>query len=167
VDGFLIPFSIMWGAFVIFWEVSVIAGGAPPFFAIWGVPFVLIGLYLMFGRFWVDARQRAATVYGVTTERVIIVSGVFARRVKSLSIDTLTDVSLTERADAGGAITFGSIPFMHWWYVGAGWPAFGPQTVPTFELAEGAREVYEIIRMAQRASKRRFEADAAPHERGM
>jgi hypothetical protein len=156
-DAFVIPFSIMWGGFAIFWEATVIATGAPFFFAVWGVPFVLAGLYIMVGRFWVDARQRTATVYGVTSERAVIVSGVFARGVKSLSIDTLTDVSLAERAGGAGTITFGSVPYMHWWYAGVGLPGFGQQAVPSFDLPDGARSVYEIVRGAQRAAKRHAE----------
>jgi hypothetical protein len=132
-----------------------LAGGAPFFFALWSIPFVLVGLYIMLGRFWVDARQRAATVYGVTSERAVIVSGVLSRGVKSLSIDTLTNLSLAERSGGGGTITFGSVPFMHGWYAGTGWPGFGQQAVPSFDLTDGAREVYEIIRGAQRASKQR------------
>ena len=92
----------------------MIASGAPLFMALWGVPFVLVGLYIMAGRFWVDAGQRAATVYAVTSERVVIVSGVVSRRVKSLSVDTLSDVSLTERASASSPMpfseTFGPTP---------------------------------------------------------
>jgi len=153
-DAFLIPFSLLWGGFAIFWEAAVLASGAPWFFALWGVPFVLVGLYIMFGRFWVDARQRAATVYAVTSERVLIVSGVFVQRVKSLNIDTITDVSLTERADGAGTITFGPVPPFHWCYVGAGWPGFTHQAVPSFELTGETRQVYEILCSAQRAAKR-------------
>jgi hypothetical protein len=152
-DAFLIPFSLLWGGFAIFWEAGVLATGAPWFFALWGVPFVLVGLYIMFGRFWVDARQRAATLYAVTSERVVLISGVFARRVKSLSINTLTDLSLTERGDGSGTITFGPVPPFYWWYGGAGWPGFGHHAVPSFELAGEARQVYEIIRAAQRAAR--------------
>jgi hypothetical protein len=154
-DAFLIPFSIMWGGFAIFWEATAIARGAPFFFALWGIPFVLIGLYMMVGRFWVDAWQRASTVYGVTSERVVIISGVLSRGVKSLSIDTITDVSLTERSSGGGTITFGPVPFMYGWYARSGWPGFGQQSVPNFDLPDGAREVYEIVREAQRAAKLR------------
>jgi hypothetical protein len=154
-DAFMIPFSILWLGFIIFWEASAIAMGAGLFFVMWGIPFILVGLYLLVGRFWIDARQRAATIYGVTSERVIIISGLLSRSVKSLNIDTLTDVSLSERPDGGGTITFGSVPFMHSWYVNAQWPGMGNYVVPQFELGDAARHVYEIIRGAQRQSKNR------------
>lgn len=161
-DVFLIPFSIMWCGFAIFWEATAVAEGAPLFFTLWGIPFILVGLYILFGRFWVDALQRATTTYGVTSERVVIVSGVLARSVKSLDIDALSDVSLTEWSGGAGTITFGVVPFMCWWYPGAGWPGFCPQAFPRFELAKDARDVYEIIRGAQRALKRHAEPAAPP-----
>lgn len=159
-DAFLIPFSIAWGGFAIFWEAMVIAGGAPFFFALWGIPFVLVGLYLMVGRFWVDARQRASTVYAVTSERVVIASGLRSRRVQSLSIDSLSDITLTERTGGAGLIAFGPRPSPRGWYAGdgwpgAGWPGFGMPSAPSFDLPGEAREVYEMIREARRAAVQR------------
>ncbi|MGC8641689.1 MAG: PH domain-containing protein [Isosphaeraceae bacterium] len=152
-DAFLIPFSIMWGGFAIFWETMVIIQGAPFFFALWGIPFVLVGLYLMIGRFWVDARQRAAMAYGVTSERVVIVSGMRSRTVKSLDLSTLSEVTLTERSDGSGTITFGPLPFLPGTRAEAGWQGFGQPLVPCFDLPGNAREVYEIILKARQAAK--------------
>ena len=153
-DAFLIPFSLMWGGFAISWEAGVIAAGAPFFFMLWGIPFVLIGLYLIFGRFWVDAKQRAKTYYGVSNERVIIISGLFRRSINSLNIDTLTDVSLTERGDGSGTITLGPTNPWHGWFGGSNWPGAGQYSAPALELIDNARHVYETIRDAQREAKK-------------
>ena len=69
-DWFAVPFSLLWGGFALFWEASVIASGGG-FFVLWGLPFVGIGLYMMFGRFFYKARQKRRTWYDVTNERVI------------------------------------------------------------------------------------------------
>ncbi|MBM4041268.1 MAG: PH domain-containing protein [Planctomycetes bacterium] len=150
-DALLIPFSLMWGGFAIFWECGVIASGAPLFFRLWGIPFVLVGLYLIFGRFVVDAGRRERTVYGVTDRRVVIVSGVVSRRVKSVNLRTLNDLTLSEGRGGAGTITFGPTPPWGWWSGNALWPGAGDAAI-RFELASNAREVYEIIRRAQHRS---------------
>lgn len=73
-DLFLVPFSILWGGFAIFWELSAIRTGAPFFFALWGVPFVLAGLYFIVGRFIYKKRRKLTTVYGLTDSRAIVSS---------------------------------------------------------------------------------------------
>jgi hypothetical protein len=130
---------------------SVIRGGAPLFFTLWGVPFVLMGLHLIAGRFVVDAWQRARTYYGVTTERVLIASGLFQRQVKSLSLRGLPEITITERRDRSGTITFGIIPAMYGWLAGSSWPGLGKQLPPSFEMIENVRQVYGQVQSAQRA----------------
>ena len=151
-DAVMVPFSLLWGGFAIFWEASVLAGGAPIFFALWGVPFVLIGLYIIVGRFFVDAKARANTVYGLTNRRAIIVSGVISRTTRSLPLRTLSDISVQERRDRTGTVFFGHpYPFASW-YAGMQWPGMGQYSTPGFELISDAKRVHDQVLEAQRAA---------------
>lgn len=148
-DAFLIPFSLVWCAFAIFWEASVFSSKAPIFFKLWGVPFVLVGLYFVAGRFFVDVKARTRTFYGVTNDRIIIIGGLFSRQTKSLQLRTLSDISLVERRDGSGTITFGSqYPFVR--QMPSGWPGASQYAPPAFEMIERAKETYELIRRAQK-----------------
>jgi hypothetical protein len=149
-DAFLIPFSLLWCGFAVFWEYSVLSSRAPFFFKLWGIPFVLVGLYFVIGRFVIDAQQRAKTYYGLTNERVIIVSGLVGRRVKSLSLKTLNEVALTEKPDRSGTITFGESNPYRSMFGGMPWPGMGQYVPPSFELIPNAKVVHEMIRAAQR-----------------
>jgi hypothetical protein len=173
-DVFMIPFSLMWGSFAIFFEVGVLrspgdrGGGAPFFFSIWGIPFVLIGLYLIAGRFLYESIRRGNTYYGVTTRRILIVTGMFGARsldrwnvlallcglrrrsVKSLDLRTLTDVSMDEKSDASGTISFGPRPYGAW-FQAAAFPGMG-LLPPSFDLIDKVKSVYEVINRAQRTA---------------
>jgi hypothetical protein len=151
-DVFLIPFSLLWGGFAIFWEYSVVTGGAPLFFALFGVPFVVIGLYLIGGRFIVEAKQRERTYYAVTSERVLIISGLFQTKVKSLALRTLSDVSLTESNGNVGSISFGSSNPFSSFFGGAAWPGMGQFSAPGLDIIENAKAVYNVIREAQKSA---------------
>ncbi len=148
-DVFMIPFSLLWGGFAIFWEVSVISSGAPFFFSLFGVPFVVVGLYIIFGRFFVEAKQRQNTFYGLSNQRIIIASGVLRKKVKSLNLRTLTDITLSESASGSGSISFGnSYPFASM-FGGIAWPGMEQYLGPRFDLIEKAKTVYQQIREAQ------------------
>ncbi len=161
-DALLIPFTVFGGAPAIFWVATDLANGAPLPIILFSVPFVFVLLYVMVGRFWVDAWRRAEMVYAVTNKRVIIASGWPKRFVNSQPIDALTDVSLCERSDGGGTIAFGPVfpmfKLLYCWWLTAGrwyWPEFDHGEFGCFELPKGARAVYSIIGEARRAAKQR------------
>ena len=73
-DLFLVPFSLLWGGSVISFEVGALAQGDASL-ALFGIPFVVIGLFLIAGRFLVKARQKRSTVYGLTAARALVATG--------------------------------------------------------------------------------------------
>ncbi len=149
-DALFIPFSLLWAGFAFFWEASVVGTGAPFFFMLWGIPFMVVGLYITIGRFFVDAYIRSKTSYGVTNERVLIIAGLLNRTVKTLPLQTLSEIALQQNADGSGTITFGSgAPFASW-YRGFAWPGMDQRLAPAFERIPEAKHVYELIRKAQR-----------------
>jgi len=151
-DAFFIPFSIMWGGFAIFWETMAWTKQTPLLFKLWGIPFVLVGLYILVGRFFVDAKMRSRMAYGVTDRRIIIRSGILSRNVNSLALKTLSDLTLTERSDGTGTITFGPSYPMAYWHRGGFWPGMGGYPMaPSFESIPRAKDVYATIRQVQSA----------------
>jgi hypothetical protein len=147
-DLFMIPFSLLWGGFACFWTVGASASGGC--FGLFGLPFVLVGLYIIFGRFLADSIQRSNTTYAVTSERIVIATGLFSQQIKSLNLRTLTDITLDAKNSGRGSISFA--PSYPWaaWYRGTPWPGTGKYSSPTFEMIDNAPEVYQQIRQAQR-----------------
>jgi hypothetical protein len=147
-DGLLIPFSLLWGGFVIFWEMSVLKTSAPSFMALWGVPFVLVGLYLIVGRFLLDAWIRSGMDYAVTNRRILILrSGPFGKFI-AVGLDRLPDASLSEDRNGRGTIRFGQQPA----FGRNGFAAWTPSLDPTpqFIGIENARTVFDLIESASR-----------------
>jgi hypothetical protein len=146
-DIFLIPFSLLWCGFAVFWVIT--AATAAGFFALFGLPFVAIGLMLVFGRFIIDARQRDKTLYGLTDQRIIIKTGLFKTTVKSLNIKTLSDIEYSEKADGTGTISMGPKNPMHLWGNGMSWLPNSKAT-PSLDLIDDVRMVYNKIIAIQR-----------------
>ncbi|MFI5459205.1 MAG: PH domain-containing protein [Isosphaerales bacterium] len=144
-DTLVIPFSLLWCGFAVFWEASALRLDAPWFFKLWGIPFVLVGLYMIFGRFIVDVYERSRTRYGVTSSRVILISGLLHESVRSLPLRNLSEISLSERSDGTGNVVFGNAygpgQFMNLGSGGSQW--YQPAT---FECIPDARAVHDLIR---------------------
>ena len=151
-DVFLIPFSLLWGGFAIFWEAGAILSGAPFFFLIWGVPFVLFGLYFIFGRFLVAYRQALSTWYAVTNRRILIVSGLFRRGVTELDLRSIPAIDVRSAGDGVGTINFAPMPLS--WMMRASWaPWLGASAVPAFRAVADASRVHGIIQDAREQTR--------------
>jgi hypothetical protein len=149
-DIVLIPFSVIWGGFAFFWEYSVLREKLDPSFWLSGIPFLLIGLQLIIGRFFTDRFERKHRCYGVTDQRILILSNWPRRKLESFSTGSLNGISFTERSDGGGDIVFG---------IARPKPLLSsrrnrPSPV-VFELGDQLRKVYEIIQRAQQDSLRK------------
>ena len=150
---YLIPFSLLWGGFAIFWETSVIASGAPFFVLLWGIPFVAMGLYLIFGRWFVARREAANTAYAITDRRVLIETGAFRRTFVQLDLRDMPASQLEVRGNGLGTITLGpAVGFMR---MPPGWPLGGMYgQPPAFAAIPDAARVYETLQEAKDQARR-------------
>jgi len=164
-DLFLIPFSLVWAGFAFFWEATVLGlvsfgeGGfgrdnhPPVFFALWGIPFCLVGLYLVVGRFFGDAASRRRTWYGITARRVIVLKSFFSTNVTSIDYANLSTLDLVERKDNSGDIRF-SFPVIVSDFPDAdGMRSRRYSRVPGFYQLPQARTTYNLIRELQQKAR--------------
>jgi hypothetical protein len=112
-DLFLIPFSFLWGGFAIFWEGSVAGfwnhgsrSGAWIFGMIWGIPFVLIGQYLIWGRFIYDLWLKGRTYYAVTNRRVIVLQKGWSQKIVAAYLDSLPALTKEGSGSGPGTLSF-------------------------------------------------------------
>ena len=151
-DAYLIPFSLLWGGFAIFWEASVSgmwgarANGRWTFGMLWGIPFVLMGRYVIWGRFFYAAWLKRRTHYAVTNRRVIVVQNGCRRQMASAYIDTLPTL-----IKEGGSSGIGILRFVQpqpMWSNNRGWGAWNGLSVrgvPTFVDIEDVDAVYRLV----------------------
>ena len=163
-DALLIPFSLMWGGFAIFWEAGVTGlwGHAQlwSFGALWGVPFVLVGQYFIWGRFFYAAWLKKRTQYAVTNRRVLVVQNGWKRQVASAYVDTLPTLIKEVSARGIGTLRFAEVQPM--WSRQGGWGAWnglGIGGTPTFVDIPEVDSVYRLVsdlREKARTSKSTF-----------
>lgn len=141
-DIFLIPFSLLWCGFSIFWVIEASQAGG--LFGLFGVPFVIVGLFFVFGRFIIDSKQRKNTYYGLTKSRIIIKSGIFSKSIKSLNIKTLSDIEYNKKNNGSGTISIGPKNPMRMWGNGMDWWP-GMKSNPQLYLIQNVQQVYNQI----------------------
>lgn len=105
-DLFLVPFSLLWTAFVVKWELTAARTGEL-FFILWGLPFIGMGLYLLAGRFLLQYMWKKKTIYAVTTKRVIRIRG---KHTDFLAYSQIPSVTKSVGSGGFGSIFFGNVP---------------------------------------------------------
>ena len=143
-DVFLIPFSIFWCGFVIFWEVNVISIGAPLIFMLWGIPFICVGLYFTVGRFFHMAWMRRHTAYVITNRKIIRACG---NRIDMIESRNMPPVRINAFRDGSGTIQIG-YPTYHR-HRGTGWNSSATHLFTLENIPEVAR-VERIIASMER-----------------
>ncbi len=144
-DRVLVPFSIVWAGFALFWEAGVSTAGFIPG-SIFGLVFVIVGVYLVIGRFFYKRWDRRRTRYVVTNRRAVVLrSGgrslqeapiAFAPMQVELARDgrhASVVWSLDPQPDrqAGGFARLTSTGAMgSTWLIGSGWPGSGGSRTP-------------------------------------
>ena len=162
-DMMLVPFSLLWGGFAIFWETQALSSGkAPGFFAVFGAAFVLVGLFLIFGRFLFDAWLRGNTHYALTDQRIIIQRSAPWADFKAVDLRQVPETSLSGNSGGRGTVRFG--PQAQVWAGSsrsgfAGWiPSLDP--TPQFLAINDARRVFEMVEEHRREGDARGQVRA-------
>jgi hypothetical protein len=148
-DALLIPFSLLWCGFAVFWELGVWTGGAPTFFMIWGGAFVCVGLYFVFGRFFFDAFLRSKVQYALTDQRALILGGLMGNDLTTIDLRSTSEIRYKDIDGSRGAISFGPDPgpFQR----SAVWHSTS-RNAPEFFRTEDAASAYRLIQTAKQSS---------------
>ena len=118
-DWGFVPFSFLWGGFAIFWLLAAsglwdILVHRPDrtfqwFGIIWGTPFVVVGQYMIWGRFVYARWKKKRTYYALTNRRALIVENEWKGRTSSSAyFENLAMIGKQVRSDGTGRISFGA-----------------------------------------------------------
>jgi hypothetical protein len=144
----------LWGGFAIFWEAGVsgywgngLKHTAPSYFMmLWGIPFVLIGQYLIWGRFLFTAWKKRRTHYAITNRRALVVQDIWRRKIASAYLDTLPALIKENSSNGMGTLRFAAAEPM--WSRRNGWGAWdgmSVENVPVFRDIEDVDSVYRLV----------------------
>jgi hypothetical protein len=113
--------------------------------------FLLIGLYMLFGRFLVDRVARRRTHYYLTTQRAVIEGGLFRPNHRSISLAASPEIRFRGRRNGRGTVQFGSASMFG--MMPPSWPGASQFLPPAFDDIDEAERVYNLALKAQREAQ--------------
>ena len=152
-DWFSIPFAAVWLGLVSSFFFKARNDSKPDDPGVYFVlPFFLvIGIYMLGGRYIIDMLVRGGTEYALTNQRAIIESGLFRRSTRSFSLAAAPEISFNEGRNGRGTIEFGNAsPF---YAVQRNWAGGSRLSSPAFENIDNASSVFAQVLNAQREAQ--------------
>jgi len=89
-------FGVFFFGFSMFWVGLASNTGGGFIATLFGLPFVLVGLWLVAGHWFYDSYKRKRSRYALTSQRALIARTVFGRRMESYPIDRFSPIMLVE-----------------------------------------------------------------------
>ena len=134
-------FGIFFFGFSIFWTLGA-ANSGDLIFPLFGLPFMAVGFYLVFGTHFFDAHKRRHSYYTLTNKRAFIATNILTKKIKSYAVNAETDLEFQPGPPA-------SIYFAKEMKSGQN----GSYTVPVgFEYVADGDTLYKLFRQVQRAA---------------
>lgn len=87
-----IPFGLIFVGFSIFWMWGASLGGAPDFFTLFGLPFILIGIAVTFGPTILQLMRYKNTEYMITNKRLITQTGAIGLDTRFVDFEKIQEV---------------------------------------------------------------------------
>jgi hypothetical protein len=99
-DYAMIPFSLIWTGFFVFCEANALGlsgtmsrnGARDTFMTLWCIPFLIVGNYMVWGRFFVDAWMKRRTYYAVTNRRVLVRQDGWKRKISMTFLESIPSI---------------------------------------------------------------------------
>lgn len=158
-DIFLIPFSLVWGGFILVWFGSVISihlrntddlgiSGASIMFFVIGTVFSFLGVYFVVGRYIYKRWKKRRTFYALTDRRALVLTLTFGRRIEGAFLDRLASINKSVRSSGIGTLHFGNTSLIGAMYANTGldfFSGFYSGDVPTFYDVRDVDAVYDLV----------------------
>lgn len=112
-DWTAIPFSLIWTGFFVFceaqslglWTTASRSAEKNTFMVFWCIPFLLLGNYMVWGRFVADAWLKRRTYYAVTNRRVLILQEGWKRKTSATFLGMIPNIE--REGTSTGTLWFG------------------------------------------------------------
>ena len=146
-DILLIPFSFLWcGIAFVFAAAALLSGEV--IVILFAAVFLILGLFVLIGRFIWKIKKRRNTFYAVTNKRILVFTDVWTKDVQAVFIESIPVINRLIRSNGSGTIKFGDVSFWGSLNESTGMdfllPPYGGE-VPVFYDIKDARKVYDTV----------------------